>query len=103
MEFDSVWTKLQSILQPHTVIPNWTADHGYFHGSMIIIDVDDDFIKVKSPNAQELQHVRKQDFEAIWKIWAEYKNGKYRRGNMTELTRYSKYVISIFHWLEMNE
>lgn len=103
MEFELVWAKLQSKLKPRLSIPNWTIDHGFFRGSMTILEIDDAFVKVDSPNAKHIQNVRKQDFEEVWGIWTDYKNGKFRRGNMTELTRYSKYVISIFHWLETNE
>ncbi len=101
MEFEKVWQKLQGNLRPRLVIPNWTVDKGYFHGSMIVVAVTDEVIEVESPGAKNLQNVRKQDFEEVWKIWPEYTNGKFRRGDMVELTRFSKYVISIFHWLEM--
>jgi hypothetical protein len=101
MEFEKIWQELQSKLSSHLILPNWTADQGNFRGTMMIVNISDDSIEVESPGAKNIQKVRKQDFEEVWRIWPEYKNGKFRRGDMTKLTRFSKYVISIFHWLEM--
>jgi hypothetical protein len=103
MEFELIWRELRTKLSSRLSIPNWTVNHGYFRGLMTIAEIDDDFVRVDSPNAKHTQTIPKRDFEEVWKIWADYKNGKFRRGDMTELTRYSKYIISIFHWLEMTK
>jgi hypothetical protein len=102
MDFEILWKKLQNRLSTHLIIPNWTVDKGYFHGSITIVEFDDDSVRVDSPNAKNTQTIPKSDFEEVWKIWADYKNGKFRRGDIIELTRYSKYIIDIFHWLENN-
>ena len=45
---------------------------------------------------------KKADFEKVWDVWPGYKLGKIQRQELMKLTRYSKYIISILHWLEEN-
>jgi len=57
-------------------------------------------ISVDAPNAMAMQVVPRKDFETIWKIWIDYKSQKVKRYELGDMTRFSKYIISIFHWLE---
>ena len=98
--FETVWQELQNRLRPGLIIPNWTYLKGYLGDTMRIEEVEDVEIVVQAPKAKTLQHVSKANFEIIWKIWPEYKTGLLPRQEMIEITRYSKYIISIFHWLD---
>ena len=100
MELEALWFKLKSNLRPRTIIPNWTVDKGYFGGTITIVNLSDDVIEVEVATAKNNQMVRKADFEEVWQIWENYKSGEFKRGQMTPLTRNSKYVISILHWME---
>lgn len=98
--FDEMWKKLQTNLKPGLTLGNWTYLKGYLGDTMRVEEVDKVEIVVHSPKAKNLQHVSKADFEIIWEVRDEYKNGRYHRQDMRDLTMYSKYIISILHWLE---
>jgi hypothetical protein len=67
---------------------------------MTIVKVRAETIEVDAPNAKNLVIVPKAHFNAVWEIWALYTGGQVQRGELTELTFFSKYIISILHWLE---
>ena len=98
--FESVWQELQNRLRPALIIPNWTCLKGYLGDTMRIEEVEDIEIVVKAPKAKALQHVSKANFEIVWKNWPAYKSGRMQRQEVREMTYYSKYIISILHWLE---
>lgn len=101
--FELIWTDLQNRLKPGLIIPNWTVLKGYLGDTMRIQEVEDVEIVVHAPKAKNLQRVSKADFEIVWGVWEEYKNGRYQRQDMRDLTMYSKYIISILHWLETHQ
>jgi hypothetical protein len=98
--FEAVWADLQANLAVGTVIRNWTVLHGYMEEDMVVKDVQENYIKIDPPNAQTIQRIPKEDFEKVWKVWSDYINGIFERNRFRDLTRYSKYIISILHWYE---
>jgi hypothetical protein len=98
--FDMVWSHLQMKLKPDMVIPNWTAYKGYLGDTMKIFAVRSNYIVIDSPNAKTFQSVPKDNFENVWEVWPDYKAQKVRRYEITDVTRFSKYIIGIFHWYE---
>jgi hypothetical protein len=98
--FDTLWSYLQQNLNVGTVIKNWTAFGGYLGDTMTIVGVRDNYIEVDPPKAGTTQSVPKADFEKVWQDWVDYKNQKVKRQELTEYTRFSKYIISILHWYE---
>jgi hypothetical protein len=98
--FDTVWSYLQRNLKVGTVIKNWTAFQGYLGDTMKVVGVRQNHIEVKAPKANHLQDVPKEDFEKVWEVWAKYKIQKVRRYELRDMTRFSKYIISILHWYE---
>jgi hypothetical protein len=99
-EFENLWNFLQRKLKPGIEIPNWTAYGGYLGDSMTITDIHHNSIEVKAPKARNVQHVPKKDFENVWRIWSDYKIQKVKRYELRDMTRFSKYVISILKWYE---
>ena len=99
-EFDSVWINLQKRLKKGTVVKNWTAYSGYLGDSMIITNVSGTSIEINAPKALNLQDVPKNDFEKVWGVWKDYKNLKVKRYELRDMTRFSKYIISLLYWLE---
>jgi len=67
---------------------------------MTIDRLNSNSISVDAPNAMAMQVVPRKDFETIWKIWIDYKSQKVKRYELGDMTRFSKYIISIFHWFE---
>jgi hypothetical protein len=98
--FDIVWSHLQTNLKPDMVIPNWTAYNDYLGDTMKIIAVRSKYIVVDAPNAKSVQSVPIGDFEKLWEVWPDYKAQRVKRNELTGVTRFSKYIISIFHWYE---
>lgn len=101
--FDSVWSRIQKNLKPGTSIKNWTMLKGYLGDTMKIMGVRGGYIEVDAPNANTTQHISKEEFEKVWDIWPDYKGGKFPRYQIRDMTRFSKYIISILHWAEQGE
>ena len=100
MPFQATWIALQNELTTSTDIPNWTADKGYLVDSFTIGSVDPNYISLDTPRAENIQTVPKSDFAVVYDLWADYCRGIVKRHEIRDVTRFSKYIISIFHWLE---
>jgi hypothetical protein len=99
-KFETVWAYLQDHLKAGISITNWSAFRGYFGGQMMVDRVREHSIVVDTPKAKNLQTVPKDDFKSVWKVWSDYKSNKVKRYELRDMTRYSKYVISILHWYD---
>jgi len=99
-DFENVWRELQRRLRPGTEVRNWTVLKGYLGDTMTVVAVRAETIEVDAPRAKNLVVVPKAHFKALWEIWALYTDGQVPRQEITEMTFYSKYIISILHWLE---
>ncbi|HEY7329977.1 MAG TPA: hypothetical protein VH592_20245 [Gemmataceae bacterium] len=100
MAFLDTWNALQANLRNGTVIPNWTVHNRDIGEPFTVSEVSDTFVLVDAPAAESLQRVPRADFERIYDCWNDYLHGGMARSVFSPLTRYSKYIISIFHWLE---
>jgi hypothetical protein len=100
MAFSNAWTALQNSLAAETSIANWTADKGLLGDHFTVVAMDSSFIEVDTPNAKNLQRVPRWDSEFVYKNWVGYTAGKIPRHVLRDGTRFSKYAISILHWLE---
>lgn len=98
--FEELWGYLQRNLKPGTEIKNWTADKGYLVDTMTIESVTDRAINVGAPNASYVQSVPKEHFEIVFKVWEGYKAKVVKRHHIRDMTRFSKYIISIMKWRE---
>ena len=98
--FNTVWQYFQQNLKPGMKVKNWTAFHGYLGDAMTIEDVSSLTIEVNAPKAKTIQIVPREDFQTILEVWFDYKRGGILRQEIRENTRFSKYIISIFHWYE---
>jgi hypothetical protein len=47
-----------------------------------------------------LQRISDKDFAKVSEVWNAYINGNFQRYKMRDITRFSKYIISIFHHIE---
>jgi len=98
--FEEIWQAIQLRLKIGDTIPNWTALNGYLGDTMQIVDMDDDVVVFHAPNAKKNPRVYRAEFEKIWQIWKAYQSGRVRRQEITEISYFSKYIISVLHWLE---
>lgn len=98
--FESLWIALRGKLHPPQKIRNWTVLKGYLGDVMTVVSVSHNEIDVETHGAKMIQKVPKQDFEDVWHVWEKYKSGNFLRKDLREVTRYSKYVISILNWFE---
>ena len=99
--FETVWGYIQTNLKPGTEIKNWTAYSGCLGDKMTIMKVRSRYIEVDTPKTMTFQVVPKKDFEGVWEVWSGYKSQRVRRMELTPITRFSKYIISILHWYEV--
>jgi hypothetical protein len=98
--FAATWNALQAQLAAGTTIPNWTAARGPLGDSFIVTRVGARHVEVSAPGAQTIQTVPERDFQLVYSVWQPYCQGRVSRAEIRDMTRFSKYVISILHWLE---
>jgi hypothetical protein len=94
------FAEIKTCLHEGDVIKNWTRKNDFFGEDFFIVEVKENAIVVKPPSAEVLQVVPRKDFEAVISIWQDYMDGNFRRMDITPITRFSKYIISIIHHIE---
>jgi hypothetical protein len=100
LPFTDTWRTLQATLSVGATIPNWTARKGQIGEPFQVAAIDSDAVVIIAPGARTPQTVRRADFEKVYALWDHYVRGLTPRSAFTPRTRYSKYVISILHWLQ---
>jgi hypothetical protein len=80
-------------------IKNWTAKSGYLGEPFAITEITANYVCVK-PMSASLQRISDKDFAKVSEVWNAYINGNFQRYKMRDITRFSKYIISIFHHIE---
>ena len=91
---------LLATLSARTEIPNWTVDSGLRGDSFYVVSVSLDGVIVEVPNTKNTQRIPMKDFAAVYDLWNGYTEGIVKRTEIRNITRYSKYIISIYRWLE---
>lgn len=100
MTFSNFWHTLQTKLKTGESIRNWTAFGGYLGNQFKVTGISPIRVEIESPNAKTIQYARKSDFEVMYNNWESYCSGKLQRKELTELTRVSKYTMSIIKHLD---
>ena len=103
MSFNSIWSFIQDNIQKGQIIKNWTKDRGYIGEPFAIACLDTNKIDVTPLKAENIQRIPKKDFERVCDIWDRYIAGNFPRSKIREFTRFSKYIISILHWVVQND
>jgi hypothetical protein len=91
------WQYIQDNLKVGMMIPNWTKDRGYTGEPFEVLEVTWGYIMVGIPKGVKVHH---KDFTLLHKLWDGYRNGPIQRITMRNSSYRSKYVISLFHWVE---
>jgi hypothetical protein len=100
LDFNQIWVGIVNNLKPGTIIPNWTNLKGYLGDEMKVVEVKEDKLVIQAPKARKLIPVTREEFALIWPVWQGYKDGQVGRRQICDMTFFSKYVISILHWME---
>ena len=100
MPFTNTWNALQTHLATGTTIPNWTASKGLLGDSFVVSAVSLNHIEVDTSGAENRQRVPVADFQTVYAMWNSYCQDETPRATVRDATRFSKYVISVLHWLE---
>jgi hypothetical protein len=100
MPFHIAWNALQTHVVAGTNIPNWTANSRLLGDSFLVAGVARAYIEVDSPGAQSRQRVPVADFQRVYDVWDSYCHGHTPRAALRDATRFSKYIISVLHWLK---
>ena len=95
--FEAVWTRPQRSIAPGDTIRNWSRHSGYLGNDFTIHTVTDRFVEVDSPGASNIQHIAREDFAQVHEHWDAYNARMFARSKLTDITRFSTYVISILH------
>ena len=69
-------------------------------GEFVIRTVEAGIIEVDSPGAENVQRIPREDFAKVYRRWEGYNAGHIPRRKIRDITRFSKYIISIFHHIE---
>jgi hypothetical protein len=100
-DFEMVWDQIQKNITPGMVIKNWGKARGYTGNSFSIHSISELKIICKPPKAKNFQLVPKRDFFMVWEFWEDYKEGSVQRKFFRDkVSRFSSYIISIFHFLD---
>ena len=97
MSFNRIWSFIQDNIKKGQIIKNWTKDSGYIGDPFTINCLDTNRIDITPLRAESIQRIPKKDFESVYDIWEQYLSGNFQRSKIREFTRFSKYIISIFH------
>lgn len=100
MSFAEIWNAIQNRLASGDQVRNWTAAKGYLGDSFSVSSVSSEAVAVSSPKAASEQIVPKKEFEKIHAVWAGYCAGSVQRHILRDMTRYSKYIISILRHVD---
>lgn len=96
-DFGGFWTLIQARLSTGDTVRNWTQTGGYLGDVFAVRAVEARAVVVDTPDAANLQRVPMEDFAAVWEHWNDYCAGELPRKRLRDVTRFSKYVISILH------
>ena len=96
-DFERGWARIQRSLAPGHTIRNWTQYGGYLGDEFTVRAVEARAVVVATPGAMNLQRVPREDFAAVHGRWEDYCAGRFPRHGLRDMTRFSKYVISILH------
>ena len=100
MSFAQFWTDLQTNIKSGATIKNWTAAKGYLGDEFKVLSVAENRITIETPEAENIQNVSKKEFEVMYNNWDAYCSKQIQRKELTKLTRFSKYTMSIIKHLE---
>lgn len=100
MTFADTWNSIQNNLGPGAQVRNWTAAKGYLGDIFTIVRVSSGHVVISSPDAKNEQSVPKQDFQKLHGVWIGYCERSIQRQDIRDMTRFSKYIISILHHIE---
>jgi hypothetical protein len=92
-----LWKTVTEHLTSGATVRNWTAAKGYFGEDFVVKSIEPDHLVVAAPGAENEQHVPRKDFELVDKVWGGYCSGAVKRQQLRDMTRFSKYVVSILH------
>ena len=99
MRFQHAWGELIARLATSQEIPNWSRDSGLL-GEPFRAVAASKAVVIDAPGARGLQTVGMDEFREVFDLWPGYLAGAVPRRQVRDTTRFSKYIISLFHWLE---
>ena len=93
--FEEVWESLCRGLSSSQPVRNWTALRGYLGEDFTAVCKGAQIV-CTLPSGSVIS-VPRADFESVYGMWSGYLDGSVRRVEIRDVTRSSKYIISVFH------
>jgi len=78
-------------------VPYWSVSGRTKCSYFRVVGVYGDYVEVE-PEFGEIQRIPLRDFERVLEVWDQYKAGVVKRHEITKMTRFSSYIISIIHY-----
>lgn len=101
MTFEEFWRKLTDVLKTEQLIRNWSVHSSYpGRGDFKVMWKGGYYIRCIAPDAKNIQNIPKKDFQIIYDDWNGYLNRKIQRNQLTKMSRFTTYTISILHQYE---
>jgi hypothetical protein len=97
MPFEQVWDTLCRELASPKKIRNWTVYWGHIGRGDFTAQAEDDTHIVCTLISGSKVEVPQDDFEVVYQVWSQYLSRKTPRYMVRDMTRHSKYIISILH------
>jgi hypothetical protein len=97
--FHSLWGVIVGKLTPRPRLYCWSV-YGRASGYFPILDVSERGVTVRTKSGTPLE-ISRSDFQVLADKWAGYRDGKMKRSELTEFSRKTTYILSIFHWAEL--
>jgi hypothetical protein len=98
--FDKCWENILATLRPMPEMYAW-SQAGRARSHFGIVEVKPSGVTVET--SKGLRRVPRKDFEIIFPLWPDFRNGKVQRHKLRDLSRNTVYILGIFHWLELQE
>jgi hypothetical protein len=95
--FEECWQAICEKLSPRPRLYCWSVA-GRAKGFFGVLHVGHEGISVQTKN--EPRFVHRRDFEMLFTSWPAYRAGKIQRHKLNFVVN-TTYVLSIFHWLEL--
>jgi hypothetical protein len=94
--FRTVWSAFSSLRAGRKI----SAPGAARGEASTIVSVEAEVITIAPPRAKGFVSITKDEFEAVWRKWGDFKAGKITRGELRQVTTKSSYIVTLLQWYE---
>ena len=94
---NNIWYLIKSCISPGDVIPYWSAAGRTKGKSFRVLEVGPNFVVVEAETTGSPLRIPATDFIKVSEVWDAYVQGRVKRYELRDITRFASYIISILH------